>query len=120
MTVVHRFILQRGQQTRSLGRSRRSVASSGAELQHFCSPGILGPVHHVVDVVPIAHKVNAQQAGVAVGGVEGLEAVAEVLLHCKAGQAAAQVLREDPQTERDSRIGRGDPVLSRAEGCQPN
>lgn len=50
-------------------------------------------MHHVVNVMLISHKVNAQQAGVAVGGVEGLEAVTQFLLHCQASQAAAQVLQ---------------------------
>lgn len=49
-------------------------------------------MHHVVNVVFISHKVDAQQAGVAVGGVEGLEAVTQVLLRCQTSQAAAQVL----------------------------
>lgn len=51
-------------------------------------------MHHVIYVVPIGHKVDAQHAGVAVGRVEGLEAVAEVLLHCQARQTAAQVLSD--------------------------
>lgn len=51
-------------------------------------------MHHVIDVVLIAHKVDAHQAGVAVGRVEGLEAVAQVFLHRQASQTAAQVLRE--------------------------
>lgn len=51
-------------------------------------------MHHVLDVVPVSHKVNTQQAGVAVGGVEGLEAVTQVLLYCQASQAAAQMLQE--------------------------
>lgn len=51
-------------------------------------------MHHVVDVVLIGHKVNAQQASVAVRGVEGLEAVTEVILHRQASQAAAQVLKK--------------------------
>ncbi len=50
-------------------------------------------MHHVFDVVLISHKVNAQQSGVAVGGVEGLEAVTQLLLHCQASQTAAQVLQ---------------------------
>lgn len=55
-------------------------------------------MHHVVNVVLIAHKVDAQQAGVAVGRVEGLEAVAQVVLHRQASQTAAQVLRERGKT----------------------
>lgn len=51
-------------------------------------------MHHVLDVVPVSHKVNSQQAGVAVGGVEGLEAVTQILLYCQASQAAAQMLQE--------------------------
>lgn len=50
-------------------------------------------MHHVLDVVLISHKVNAQQAGVAVGGVEGLEAVTQFLLHCQASETAAQMLQ---------------------------
>lgn len=50
-------------------------------------------MHHVFNVMPISHKVNAQQASVAVGGVEGLEAVTQFLLHCQASQTAAQVLQ---------------------------
>lgn len=50
-------------------------------------------MHHVVNMVLVGHKVNAQQAGVAVGGVEGLEAVAQVLLHRQAGQTTAQMLQ---------------------------
>lgn len=50
-------------------------------------------MHHVFNVVLISHKVNAQQAGVAVGGVEGLKAVTQILLHCQASQAAAQMLQ---------------------------
>lgn len=50
-------------------------------------------MHHVFDVVLISHKVNAQQAGVAVGGVEGLETVTQILLHCQASQTAAQMLQ---------------------------
>jgi len=56
-------------------------------------PGVLAQVHHIVDVVLVDHKVDAQQAGVAVGGVEGLEAVAQVLLRHQVSQAAAQVLQ---------------------------
>lgn len=50
-------------------------------------------MHHIFNLVLISHKVNAQQTGVAVGGVEGLEAVTQVLLHRQAGQTAAQMLR---------------------------
>lgn len=50
-------------------------------------------MHHIFNLMLISHKVNAQQAGVAVGGVEGLEAVTQVLLHCQASQAAAQMLQ---------------------------
>lgn len=57
-------------------------------------PGILGPVHHVFNVVLVSHKVNAQQAGVAVRGVESLEAVTQFVLHCQASQTAAQILHE--------------------------
>lgn len=57
-------------------------------------------MHHVLDVVPVSHKVNSQQAGVAVGGVEGLEAVTQILLYCQASQAAAQML----QKHKDIRI----------------
>ena len=49
-------------------------------------------MHHVLDVVSISDEVNAQQAGVAVGGVKGLEAVTDIILHCQASQAAAQML----------------------------
>lgn len=49
-------------------------------------------MHHVFDVVPISNKVDSHQAGVTVGGVEGLETVAQVGLHCQASQAAAQML----------------------------
>lgn len=50
-------------------------------------------MHHVFDVVLISNKVDAHQAGVIVGGVEGLETVAQVGLHCQASQAAAQMLK---------------------------
>lgn len=50
-------------------------------------------MHHVFDVVLISNKVDAHQAGVTVGGVEGLETVAQVGLHCQASQAAAQMLK---------------------------
>lgn len=50
-------------------------------------------MHHVFNVVLISHKVNAQKASVAVGGVEGLEAVTQFLLHSQASQAAAQMLK---------------------------
>lgn len=58
-------------------------------------------MHHVFDVVLISNKVNAHQAGVTVGGVEGLETVAQVGLHCQASQAAAQMLN----------VGRRDMVI---------
>lgn len=61
---------------------------------HYYWPSILGPVHHVVDRVFIRHKVNPQQAGVAVGQLEGLEAVTQFMLHCQTSQAAAQMLQE--------------------------
>lgn len=50
-------------------------------------------MHHIFNLVFISNKVNAQQAGVTVGGVEGLEAMTQVLLHCQASQAAAQMLQ---------------------------
>lgn len=50
-------------------------------------------MHHEIDVVLIGNKVDAHQAGVTVGGVEGLETVAQVVLHCQASQAAAQMLK---------------------------
>lgn len=49
-------------------------------------------MHHVFNVVLISNKVDAHQAGVAVGGVEGLETVAQVGLHRQTSQTAAQVL----------------------------
>lgn len=49
-------------------------------------------MHHVINVVFISHKVNAQQASVTIGAVKSLEAVTQVLLHCQASQAAAQML----------------------------
>ncbi|XP_010782649.1 integrator complex subunit 1-like [Notothenia coriiceps] len=52
---------------------------------------VLGPVHHIFNLELVGHKVDAQQAGVAVGRVEGLEAVAQVLLHGQAGQTTAQL-----------------------------
>lgn len=49
-------------------------------------------MHHVLDAVPISHKVNAQQAGVTVRGVEGLETVTQLLLYRQTSQTAAQML----------------------------
>lgn len=49
-------------------------------------------MHHVFNGVLISNKVDAHQASVTVGRVEGLEAVAQVGLHCQASQAAAQML----------------------------
>lgn len=58
-------------------------------------------MHHVFNGVLISNKVDAHQASVTVGRVEGLEAVAEVGLHCQASQAAAQMLN----------VGRRDMVM---------
>lgn len=49
-------------------------------------------MHHVFNGVLISNKVDAHQASVTVGRVEGLEALAQVGLHCQASQAAAQML----------------------------
>lgn len=58
-------------------------------------------MHHVFNGVLISNKVDAHQASVTVGRVEGLEAVAQVGLHCQASQAAAQMLN----------VGRRDMVM---------
>lgn len=49
-------------------------------------------MHHVFNAHLLSHKVNAQQAGVAVRGVEGLETVTKLLLYCQTSQTAAQIL----------------------------
>lgn len=96
VTVVHRFILPWGVRGRN---TMKHVICAVCLIVGVCPcwshywPGVLGPVHHVFNVVLIRHKVNAQQAGVAVGGVEGLKAVTQFLLHCQASQTAAQMLQ---------------------------
>lgn len=50
-------------------------------------------MHHVLDVVSVGDKVDAQQARVAVGGVEGLEALAQAQLGRQSGQTAAEMLQ---------------------------
>lgn len=108
VTVVHRFILPWGVSgshqmkhvTSAIIKNNTTWYSHAVCLlvcvcpcwSHYW-PGILGPVHHVFNVVLISHKVNAQQAGVAVGGVEGLKAVTQFLLHWQASQTAAQMLQ---------------------------
>lgn len=93
VTVVHTFIL-------SWVKEKRIWTGCTVLLKkkkrHWSKehdwPGILGPVHHVFDAVLISNKVDAHQASVTVGRVEGLEAVTQVALHCQASQAAAQML----------------------------
>lgn len=102
VTVVHRFILQVAEVKRrdSTDMTKHVYEEISFSLSSVCVfvivcidwPGILGPVHHVVDVVLVSHKVDSQQAGVTVGGVESLEAVTQVLLRGQASQTAAQML----------------------------
>lgn len=61
-------------------------------------------MHHVINVVPVTHKVDPQQASVAVGGVEGLEAVTQVVFHCQPSQTAAQVLHERREQTTSSTV----------------
>ena len=61
----------------------------------------------------VGDEVDPQQAGVGVGSVEGLEAVAELVLHRQAGQPIAQVLFRMGKTGKNGITG----VLGKNQCC---
>lgn len=82
---------------------------SSLKINNKCKgyqPSVLRPVHHVLNVVSVGDKVDAQQARVAVGGVEGLEALAQAQLGRQSGQTAAEMLRATEVKGKNGQNGR--------------
>lgn len=75
-------------------------------------------MHHVLDVVLVGDEVDAEQAGVAVGGVEGLEALAQTQLRRQTRQTAAQVLWNQDTHKQRSQIKQGLKMKHRGDSNQ--
>lgn len=58
------------------------------DLKQKCLPNLYLPLalsakHHIIYAQRIRNKMETEEAGIRVGGVERLETVAEFMLHCK-------------------------------------